>query len=137
MTIQTLPKQPATPVNLTDAPSSSEPQRHMRPWGNYASLDLGQRYQVKRIEVTPGGRLSLQSHVHRAEHWIVVSGTATVTVGEKRQLLAENESVYIPLGAIHRLENEGQVPLVLIEVQTGSYFGEDDITRYEDIYGRN
>lgn len=113
-----------------------EPQRHTRPWGYYMSLDLGKRYQVKRLVVVPGGRLSLQSHVHRSEHWTVVQGTATVTVGETRKLLGENESVYIPLGAIHRLENEGRVPLVVIEVQTGSYFGEDDIVRYEDVYNR-
>ncbi len=91
---------------------------------------------MKRIVVHPGGALSLQSHVHRAEHWIVVSGTARVTVDDNTSLLSENQSVYIPLGAKHRLENPGKLPMVLIEVQTGAYLGEDDITRYEDIYAR-
>ncbi len=107
-----------------------------RPWGHYETLSLGARYQVKSIVVKPGGKLSLQSHVHRAEHWVVVEGSATVTIGKTRRIIAENESVYIPLGEIHRLENEGKLPLRLIEVQTGSYLGEDDITRYEDVYER-
>jgi mannose-1-phosphate guanylyltransferase/mannose-6-phosphate isomerase len=107
-----------------------------RPWGWFESLSNGPRYHVKRIGVDPGGSLSLQSHKHRAEHWIVVQGTAKVTVGEKVELLTENQSVYIPLGAIHRLENPGTEPLVIIEVQTGTYFGEDDIIRYEDVYER-
>lgn len=110
--------------------------RDFRPWGWFESLALGDRFQVKRITVTPGGALSLQSHVHRAEHWIVVQGTARVTVDSEVRLLTENQSVYIPLGAVHRLENPGKLPLVLIEVQTGSYLGEDDIVRYEDIYAR-
>jgi mannose-1-phosphate guanylyltransferase/mannose-6-phosphate isomerase len=107
-----------------------------RPWGNFESLVKGARFQVKRIVVKPGAALSLQSHHHRAEHWIVVEGTARVTVDETVTLLSENQSVYIPLGAVHRLENPGKVDLVLIEVQTGSYLGEDDIIRYEDVYAR-
>ena len=107
-----------------------------RPWGWFETLALGDRFQVKRIVVKPGGILSLQSHVHRAEHWIVVSGTAKVTVDDEVKLLSENQSVYIPLGAIHRMENPGKLPMILIEVQTGAYLGEDDITRYEDIYAR-
>ena len=107
-----------------------------RPWGNSESLAKGDRFQVKRIVVHPGAALSLQSHHHRAEHWIVVEGTARVTIDDKVQLVTENQSVYIPLGAVHRMENPGKVPMVLIEVQTGSYLGEDDIIRYEDIYSR-
>ena len=107
-----------------------------RPWGNYDSIDNGERFQVKRIVVKPGGRLSLQMHHHRAEHWIVVSGTAMVTRGEERFLLSENQSTYIPLGVTHRLENPGKLPLEMIEVQSGSYLGEDDIVRFEDTYGR-
>ena len=110
--------------------------RFHRPWGWYETLSLGPRFQVKRIMVHPGGILSLQSHVHRAEHWVVVEGAARVTVGEDVRLLGENQSVYIPLGAIHRLENPGKVDLHLIEVQSGPYLGEDDIVRYEDIYAR-
>ncbi len=108
-----------------------------RPWGHYETIALGGRFQVKRIEVMPGGCLSLQSHFHRSEHWVVVAGTATVTVAERVEMLSENQSIYIPLGAVHRLENRGKVALTLIEVQSGSYLGEDDITRYEDVYGRN
>ncbi|WP_298258151.1 mannose-1-phosphate guanylyltransferase/mannose-6-phosphate isomerase [uncultured Litoreibacter sp.] len=107
-----------------------------RPWGNFQTLALADRFQVKRIVVNPGAALSLQSHHHRSEHWIVVHGTARVTVDDKVTLLTENESVYIPLGAVHRMENPGIVPMVLIEVQTGPYLGEDDIIRYEDIYAR-
>jgi len=107
-----------------------------RPWGAYDSIDTGERFQVKRITVKPGGVLSLQMHHHRAEHWIVVSGTAKVTRGEETLLLSENQSTYIPLGVTHRLENPGMVPLELIEVQSGSYLGEDDIVRFEDVYGR-
>lgn len=110
--------------------------KDFRPWGWYESLVIGTRFQVKRILVNPGQSLSLQSHHHRSEHWIVVEGTARITVDDKVQLLTENQSVYIPLGAIHRMENPGKVPLTLIEVQTGSYFGEDDIIRYEDAYAR-
>lgn len=111
--------------------------RDHRPWGWFETLALADRFQVKRIVVKPGAALSLQSHIHRAEHWIVVSGTAQVTVGEEVKLLSENQSVYVPLGAIHRLANPGKVPVVLIEVQTGAYLGEDDIIRYEDIYARS
>ena len=107
-----------------------------RPWGEYESVDHAERFQVKRITVKPGERLSLQKHHHRAEHWIVVNGTARVTCGDKEFLLAENESTYIPIGEIHRLENPGKIPLELIEVQSGSYLGEDDIERFEDKYGR-
>jgi mannose-1-phosphate guanylyltransferase/mannose-6-phosphate isomerase len=110
--------------------------RDYRPWGWFESLVVGSRFQVKRIVVHPGAALSLQSHHHRAEHWIVVEGTARVTIDEKVQLVTENQSVYIPLGAVHRMENPGKVPMVLIEVQTGSYLGEDDIIRYEDVYAR-
>ncbi len=108
-----------------------------RPWGSYQSLDLGDRYQVKRIVVKQGGRLSLQLHHHRAEHWVVVRGAARVTIGDKVQMLHENESVYVPSGARHRLENPGKIDLELIEVQTGSYLGEDDIERIEDDYHRS
>ncbi|SDE60251.1 mannose-1-phosphate guanylyltransferase/mannose-6-phosphate isomerase [Ruegeria marina] len=111
--------------------------RDYRPWGWYESLIIGGRFQVKRIVVHPGASLSLQSHHHRSEHWIVVEGTAKVTVDDEVRLLTENQSVYIPLGAVHRMENPGKVPMVLIEVQTGSYLGEDDIIRYEDIYARS
>jgi mannose-1-phosphate guanylyltransferase len=107
-----------------------------RPWGKYDSIDNGARYQVKRITVKPGEKLSIQMHHHRAEHWIVVSGTANVTLDGKATLLSENQSVYIPLGAIHALENPGKIPLELIEVQSGSYLGEDDIVRFSDRYGR-
>ncbi len=107
-----------------------------RPWGSYDSVDAGQRFQVKRIVVKPGAALSLQMHHHRAEHWIVVSGTARVTRGEETYLLSENESTYIPLGTTHRLENPGRVALEMIEVQSGAYLGEDDIVRFEDVYGR-
>ena len=107
-----------------------------RPWGAYDSIDHGERFQVKRITVKPGGTLSLQMHHHRAEHWVVVSGTAEVTRGEEVILLTENQSTYIPLGVTHRLRNPGKLPLELIEVQSGSYLGEDDIVRFEDTYGR-
>lgn len=110
--------------------------RFHRPWGWYETLGLGERFQVKRIMVRPGGALSLQSHMHRSEHWIVVAGTAQVTIGDDVRLLSENESVYIPLGEMHRLANPGRVPMFLIEVQTGAYLGEDDIIRYDDIYNR-
>lgn len=110
--------------------------RFHRPWGWYETLCLGERFQVKRIMVKPDGILSLQSHRHRSEHWVVVAGTAEVTIGETRQLVSENQSVYIPLGEKHRMANPGKVPMYLIEVQTGAYLGEDDIVRYEDVYGR-
>lgn len=117
------------------AQADTFPKDH-RPWGFFETLILSGRFQVKRIVVNPGAALSLQSHVHRSEHWIVVVGTARVTIDDKVQLVCENESVYIPLGAVHRMENPGKVPMELIEVQTGSYLGEDDITRYEDVYAR-
>ena len=112
------------------------PKDH-RPWGWFESLAIGERFQVKRICVKPGAALSLQSHNHRSEHWIVVEGTIRVTVDDKSQLLTEGQSVFIPLGAVHRMENPGKVPMILIEVQTGAYLGEDDIIRYEDIYSRD
>ncbi len=118
------------------ARQATEFPRDHRPWGWFESLALGERFQVKRISVHPGAALSLQSHVHRSEHWIVVAGTARVTINDEVRLVTENQSVYIPVGAKHRLENPGKVPLVLIEVQTGAYLGEDDIVRYEDIYAR-
>jgi mannose-1-phosphate guanylyltransferase / mannose-6-phosphate isomerase len=107
-----------------------------RPWGSYQSLDSGARYQVKRIVVKQGGRLSLQLHYHRAEHWVVVRGTARVTIGDTVQMVHENESIYVPIGSQHRLENPGKIDLELIEVQTGSYLGEDDIERLQDDYNR-
>ncbi len=107
-----------------------------RPWGSYECLVLGDRFQVKHIVVKPGGVLSLQRHFHRAEHWVVVRGTAKVTIGNSEELLAENQSIYVPLGSMHRLENPGKIPLELIEVQTGSYLGEDDIVRFADVYSR-
>ncbi|MGZ9711436.1 mannose-1-phosphate guanylyltransferase/mannose-6-phosphate isomerase [Glaciimonas sp. GNP009] len=108
-----------------------------RPWGSYEGIDLGNRFQVKRITVNPGGKLSLQMHHHRAEHWVVVSGTARITCGDEEKFLTENESTYIPIGEKHRLENPGKMPLHLIEIQSGGYLGEDDIVRFEDIYKRN
>ena len=110
--------------------------RVYRPWGDYEGIDAGGRYQVKRLTVKPGAKLSLQMHHHRAEHWVVVSGTARVTRGEDVFILSENESTYIPLGTTHRLENPGSIPLEIIEVQSGSYLGEDDIVRFEDVYNR-
>jgi mannose-1-phosphate guanylyltransferase/mannose-6-phosphate isomerase len=118
------------------APQAETLPKDYRPWGWFESLGTGTRFQVKRIVVNPGAALSLQSHKHRAEHWVVVEGTAKVTVDDEVKLVEENQSVYIPLGAIHRMENPGDAPMVLIEVQTGSYLGEDDIVRYEDIYAR-
>ena len=108
-----------------------------RPWGWYDSVDGGERFQVKRIVVKPGATLSLQMHHHRAEHWIIVKGTARITRGDEVFLLTENQSTYIPLGTTHRLENPGKFPLEMIEVQSGSYLGEDDIVCFEDTYGRN
>ena len=118
------------------APQADAFPRDFRPWGWFDSLVMGERFQVKRIVVNPGAALSLQSHVHRSEHWIVVQGTARVTIGEEVTLVTENQSVYVPLGAVHRMENPGKTPMVLIEVQTGTYLGEDDIIRYEDVYAR-
>jgi mannose-1-phosphate guanylyltransferase/mannose-6-phosphate isomerase len=107
-----------------------------RPWGSYERVDFGDRFQVKRITVNPGARLSLQKHHHRAEHWVVVKGTAKIVRGSEETLLSEDQSTYVPLGTVHRLENPGRIPLELIEIQTGSYLGEDDIVRLEDLYGR-
>ena len=118
---------------------ASQAEQHAvdyRPWGHYESLVIGERFQVKRIVVHPGAALSLQSHHHRSEHWIVVEGTAKVTVDDDVRLVTENQAIYIPLGAVHRMENPGKVDMVLIEVQTGSYLREDDIVRYEDVYAR-
>ena len=116
---------------------ASSHNRIYRPWGFYESLIQGDRFQVKRIVVTPGHKLSLQKHYHRAEHWVVVAGTAVVTRDGEEILVRENESIYLPLGTVHRLENPGHIPLSLIEVQSGAYLGEDDIVRIEDTYGRN
>ena len=110
--------------------------RAHRPWGSFQGIDMAERYQVKRITVRPGASLSLQMHHHRAEHWVVVNGTARVTSGDNTFILSENESTFIPVGTKHRLENPGQIPLEIIEVQSGSYLGEDDIVRFEDVYGR-
>jgi mannose-1-phosphate guanylyltransferase len=126
-------------VNRLKAENRSEFQFHrevFRPWGSYDSIGNGERYQVKSIKVKPGEKLSVQMHHHRAEHWIVVSGTANVTIGENTQLVTENESVYIPIGEVHALENPGKIELELIEVQSGGYLGEDDIVRFSDRYGR-
>lgn len=118
-------------------PECDAHRKVQRPWGYYDSIDGGNRFQVKRIVVSPGACLSLQMHHHRAEHWVVVTGTARVTRGDEKFLLTENQSTYIPLGTVHRLENPGVVPLEIIEVQSGTYLGEDDIVRFEDFYGRN
>lgn len=126
-------------VNQLKASGRNEHKIHRevyRPWGKYDSIDFGKRDQVKRITVKPGEKLSIQKHHHRSEHWIVVSGTASVLNGDKTILVTENESTYIPLGTIHALENPGKIPLEMIEIQTGSYLGEDDIVRFEDRYGR-
>lgn len=123
-------------LKAAGVPQAETLPRDYRPWGWYESLVLGPRFQVKRIVVKPGAALSLQSHFHRAEHWIVVEGTARVTIDDTVRLVGENQSVFIPLGAKHRMENPGKLPLTLIEVQTGAYLGEDDIVRYEDVYAR-
>jgi len=124
-------------LKVAKRPEATDHKRVHRPWGYYESIDMGERFQVKRIVVIPGGMLSLQKHRHRAEHWVVVRGTAEVTIGDTIQNVHENESVYIPIGSVHRLTNKGKIPLELIEVQTGSYLGEDDIERIEDIYKRS
>jgi mannose-1-phosphate guanylyltransferase/mannose-6-phosphate isomerase len=123
-------------IKAQHAPEADAHRKVRRPWGFYDSIDHGERFQVKRIVVTPGAQLSLQLHHHRAEHWVVVRGTALVTRGEEQFLLSENESTYIPLGIRHRLENPGKVPLEIIEIQSGTYLGEDDIVRFNDNYGR-
>ncbi len=127
-------------VNRLKREERSEASLHhrvFRPWGSYESLIVSERFQVKRIVVNPGQTLSLQMHHHRAEHWIVVAGTAEVTCEDKVFMLGEDESTYIPLGHKHRLANPGRIPLELIEVQSGTYLGEDDIVRFEDVYGRS
>jgi len=129
-------KKAVTALKAKNATQAEAFPKDHRPWGWFESLVVGGRFQVKRILVHPGASLSLQSHFHRSEHWIVVEGTARVTVDDEVKLVTENQSVYIPLGAVHRMENPGKVPMVLIEVQTGSYVGEDDIVRYEDMYSR-
>ena len=113
-----------------------EHRRIYRPWGYYQDVDIAARYRVKRIVVKPGSKLSLQKHFHRSEHWVVVKGTAEVTLGTDVRSVHENESIYIPIGSVHRLANPGKIPLELIEVQVGSYLGEDDIVRLDDVYGR-
>ncbi|MBO9497488.1 mannose-1-phosphate guanylyltransferase/mannose-6-phosphate isomerase, partial [Thalassotalea sp. G20_0] len=126
-------------VDRLNAQNRSEVKLHRkvyRPWGAYDSIDIGERFQVKRITVKSGAKLSLQMHYHRAEHWIVVKGTALITNGDEEILLTENQSTYIPIGVVHRLENPGKFDLELIEVQSGGYLGEDDIVRFEDTYGR-
>ncbi len=123
-------------IKKNDCESAINHKRVYRPWGWYECLDCDERYQVKCLMVKPGAKLSLQSHHHRAEHWVVVSGSVNVTVDENVSLLSENQSTYIPIGSTHRLENPGKIPALLIEVQSGSYLGEDDIVRYEDVYGR-
>jgi mannose-6-phosphate isomerase-like protein (cupin superfamily) len=126
-------------VATLSARGASEHVEHLtvrRPWGSYTVLEEGPRFKIKRIEVNPGGRLSLQSHQHRSEHWVVVAGEATVTKGEHVSKLRSNQSTFIPVGVRHRLENLGSEPVHIIEVQVGDYVGEDDIQRYEDVYGR-
>ena len=128
----------ATPFTFTDRVviALATPPKVARPWGSYETISDGERFQVKRIIVDPGQSLSLQSHVHRSEHWVVVRGSAQVTVGDEVAILQENQSTYIPAGTKHRLANPGKVPVELIEVQCGPYLGEDDIQRFDDEYGR-
>lgn len=130
-------KKVVTQLKAKGVSQATEFTKNYKPWGWYETLALEQRFQVKRIYVNPGAALSLQSHHHRSEHWVVVEGTAKVTVNEHVELITEGQSIYIPLGAVHRMENPGKLPMVLIEVQTGSYLKEDDIIRYEDIYARH
>jgi mannose-1-phosphate guanylyltransferase/mannose-6-phosphate isomerase len=130
-------KQLVDKLKAAKRPEATDHKRIHRPWGYYESIDMGDRFQVKRIVVIPGGVLSLQKHRHRSEHWVVVRGTAEVTIADTIQNVHENESVYIPIGSVHRMANHGKIPLELIEVQTGSYLGEDDIERIEDIYKRS
>ncbi len=133
--------QEATQAHTLPLPPSIAPKgiaaTELRPWGSFTVLEEGRGYKIKRIEVKPGHRLSLQMHHHRSEHWIIVSGTARVTCGEREVLLSNNQSTYVPQCTSHRLENPGMIPLVLIEVQNGEYLGEDDIIRYQDDYARN
>ncbi len=123
-------------VNATKQ-KKNEHEIGCRPWGKYIVLDEGEKYKIKKIVVNPDGKLSLQKHIHRSEHWIVVKGKAKVTIGDKKIVINENESVFVPKTTYHRLENEEKIPLEIIEVQNGEYLGEDDIIRVEDIYGRN
>jgi len=123
-------------LKLRNYCAAVEHRRIYRPWGYYQDVDIAARYRVKRIVVKPGSTLSLQKHFHRSEHWVVVKGTAEVTIGNDARTVHENESSYIPIGSIHRLANPGKIPLELIEVQVGSYLGEDDIVRLDDVYGR-
>jgi mannose-1-phosphate guanylyltransferase / mannose-6-phosphate isomerase len=123
-------------LKLHNHRAAVEHRRMYRPWGYYQDVDLAARYRVKRIVVKPGSTLSLQKHFHRSEHWVVVQGTAEVTVHDQVRAVHENESIYIPIGSVHRLANPGKIPLELIEVQVGSYVGEDDIVRLDDVYGR-
>jgi len=129
-------KKIAERLKLDERSEAHQHRKVHRPWGSYDGIDGGERFQVKRIVVNPGASLSLQMHHHRAEHWVVVRGTAKVTRGDEVLLLGENESTYIPLGVKHRLENPGKLPLEMIEIQSGAYLGEDDITRFDDTYGR-
>jgi mannose-1-phosphate guanylyltransferase / mannose-6-phosphate isomerase len=129
-------KEIVSELRARERPEAVNHRRVHRPWGHYEGVDRGDRFQVKRIVVMPGGTLSLQKHMHRAEHWVVVRGTAAVTIDQDQRNVHENESVYIPIGKVHRLGNPGRIPLELIEVQTGSYLGEDDIIRLDDTYGR-
>jgi mannose-1-phosphate guanylyltransferase/mannose-6-phosphate isomerase len=123
-------------LKAAERPQATAHRRIYRPWGFYESINLGERHQVKRIIVNPGQRLSLQKHFHRSEHWVVVKGIGEITINGEVRLLRENESTYIPIEAVHRLSNPGKTPLELIEVQVGSYLGEDDIVRIEDGYNR-
>jgi len=123
-------------LKVQQRPEATLHREVYRPWGKYDSIDMGERFQVKHITVNPGAKLSVQMHHHRAEHWVIVSGTAKVTLDDKTTLLSENQSTYIPIGVVHSLENPGKLPLEMIEVQSGSYLGEDDIVRFEDLYGR-
>jgi len=127
-------------VSQLKATKRSETELHRkayRPWGYYETIDIEERFQVKRITVNPGSSLSLQMHYHRSEHWVIVKGTAKITKNDEVFVLTENQSTYIPIGTKHRLENQGKIPLEIIEIQSGSYLGEDDIVRYEDVYGRD
>lgn len=123
-------------LKMQNHAAAGEHRRMYRPWGNYQDVDLAARYRVKRIVVEPGSKLSLQKHFHRSEHWVVVKGTAEVTLHKDVRIVHENDSIYIPIGSVHRLANPRKIPLELIEVQVGSYLGEDDITRIDDVYGR-
>jgi len=129
-------KQVVEALSASNRPEAASHQKVFRPWGSYESLVIGEQFQVKRLTVTPGQTLSLQLHHHRAEHWVVVSGEAEITRGEEQLTLGPDQSTYIPIGMKHRLANRGAVPLEVIEVQSGSYLGEDDIVRFDDVYGR-